>query len=170
VHGFIKFHAFIVYPKEKSPGKDFHVFMQPLIKDMMDLWKGVDTFDACIEDIFQLHATFLWSIHDYPGYAIMYGRSTRGYYTCVHCDVNPCYKALTNKIGYNGHRRFLPKDHPYRRRKLFNGKAQPRDPPRKYTREELVEKLETVKDYVPGKNPAVNKRKRQVVTVNQPGT
>jgi hypothetical protein len=41
---------------------------------------------------------------------------------------------------------------------------EPRDPPRKYTREELAEKIETVKDYVPRKNPAVNKRKRPVVT------
>jgi hypothetical protein len=39
-------------PGKKSPGKDFHVFTQPLIKYMMELWKGVDTFDACIEDNF----------------------------------------------------------------------------------------------------------------------
>jgi hypothetical protein len=78
--------------------------------------------------------------------------------------VNPCYKALTNKIGYIGHRRFLPKYHTYRRSKLFKEKAEPRDPPRKYTQEELAEKLETVKDYVPGKNPAINKQKRPVVT------
>jgi hypothetical protein len=147
----------LLIPGKKSPGKDFHVFTQPLIKYMMELWKGVDTFDACIEDNFQLHAVFLWSIHDYPGYGTMSGRSTKGYYTCVHYDVNLCYKPLTKKIGYIGHRRFLPKDHPYRRSKLFNGKAEPGDPPRKYTREERAKKLKTVKDYVPGKNPAVNK-------------
>jgi hypothetical protein len=79
----------LLIPTKKSQGKDFHVFMQPLIKDMMDLWKGVDTFDACIENNFHLHVASLWSINDYPGYATMSGRSTRGYYACVHCDVNP---------------------------------------------------------------------------------
>ena len=37
----------LLIPGKHSPGKDFHVFMQPLIKDMMELWKGVDTYDAC---------------------------------------------------------------------------------------------------------------------------
>ena len=96
------------------------MFMQPLIKDMMQLWSGVYTYDGCIRDEFQLHATFLWSIHDYPGYATVSGRSTRGFYTCVHCDENPCYKSLKNKVGYIGHSRFLPRDHPYRKSKRFN--------------------------------------------------
>jgi hypothetical protein len=103
----------------------------------------VDTYDACIQNKFELHVALLWSIHDYPGYATVFGRSTRGYYACVHCDLNPCYMPLKNKIGYIIHRCFLPKDRPYRRSKLFDAKTEPRDPPRKYTQEELAEKLET---------------------------
>jgi hypothetical protein len=99
----------LLVPGKHSPRKDFHVFMQPLIKDMMQLWAGVDTYDVTVEDDFKLHAAFLWSIHDYPGYATMSGRSTKGYFACVYCDENPCYEPLKNKIGYIGHRRFLPK-------------------------------------------------------------
>jgi hypothetical protein len=110
--------------------------MQPLIKDMMQLWEGVDTYDVTIEDDFKLHAAFLWSIHDSLGYATMSGHSTKGYFACVYCDENPCYESLKNKIGYIGHRRLLDKDHPYRRSKLFNGKAEKRDPPRESTPEE----------------------------------
>ena len=149
----------LLIPGKNSPGKDFHVFMQPLIKDMMKLWSGVTTVDVCAADPFELHAAFLWSIHDYPGYATMSGRSTRGYYACVHCDVNPCYESLKNKIGYVGHRRFLAMDHPYRKSRLFNGKVETREAPRKYTQAELAEKLARVEDYKPGKNPS-NKRKR----------
>ena len=69
-----------------SLGKDFHVFMQPLIKDMMQLWRGVETYDACTNKEFELHTSFLWSNNDYPGYTTMYGRSARGFYACVHCD------------------------------------------------------------------------------------
>ena len=31
---------------KKSPGKDFHVFMQPLIADLITLWGGVPTYDV----------------------------------------------------------------------------------------------------------------------------
>ncbi|KAK1645184.1 hypothetical protein QYE76_062989 [Lolium multiflorum] len=130
----------LLIPGKYSPGKDFHVFMQPLIKDMMQLWSGVETFDACTEEYFPLHAAFLWSIHDYPGYATMSGRSTRGFHACVHCDENPCAEPLKNKIGYIGHRRFLDKNHPYRRSRLFNGTTETRDPPRKYTPKEVAAK------------------------------
>ncbi|KAK1667840.1 hypothetical protein QYE76_055999 [Lolium multiflorum] len=153
----------LLIPGKYSPGKDFHVFMQPLIKDMMQLWSGVETFDACTEEYFPLHAAFLWSIHDYPGYATMSGRSTRGFHACVHCDENPCAESLKNKIGYIGHRRFLDKNHPYRKSRLFNGKAETRDPPRKYTPKEVAGKVERVKDFEHGKNPISRKRKRATV-------
>ncbi|KAK1643793.1 hypothetical protein QYE76_061598 [Lolium multiflorum] len=153
----------LLIPGKYSPGKDFHVFMQPLIKDMMQLWSGVQTFDACTDEYFPLHAAFLWSIHDYPGYATMSGRSTRGFHACVHCDENPCAESLKNKIGYIGHRRFLDKSHPYRRSRLFNGKAETRDPPRKYTPKEVAAKVERVKDFEHGKNPISRKRKRATV-------
>ncbi|XP_066391785.1 uncharacterized protein [Miscanthus floridulus] len=40
----------------KSPGKDFDVFLEPLIEDLIDLWKGVRTFDACTGKKFDLRA------------------------------------------------------------------------------------------------------------------
>jgi hypothetical protein len=58
---------------------------------------------------------------------------------------------LKNKIVYIGHRRFLDKSHPYRRSRLFNGKTETRDPPRKYTAKEVAEKVERVKDFEHGK-------------------
>ena len=80
----------LLIPGRKAPGKEFHVFMQPLIADMMKLWgTGVETYDALTGEPFNLHAAFLWSIHDYPGLATLSGRSTRGYHACVHCDVEP---------------------------------------------------------------------------------
>ena len=49
---------------KKSPGKDFHVYMQPLIKDMLSLWDGVRTYDAYEGKDFDLRAAILWGIHD----------------------------------------------------------------------------------------------------------
>ena len=102
----------LIIPGKKSPGKDFHVFMQPLIVDMIELWKGVKTYDAVEGKDFSLCAAILWGIHDYPALGTMSGRTTRGYFACVHYDENPCSECLRNKIGFIGHRRFLPNDHP----------------------------------------------------------
>jgi hypothetical protein len=78
----------------------------------------------------------------------------------VHCDENPCYEPLKNKIGYVGHRRFLPTNHRFRRSKDFNGLVEKRGKPRKFTNSEVLEKLEKVKDFKPGKYPGNKKRKR----------
>ena len=83
---------------------------------------------------------------------------TVNYFVVVHCDVEPCSEPLKNKIGFVGHRRFLPTNHPYRRSKLFNGKTENRGKPRKFTNKEVVDKLEKLV-FKPGKYPG-NKRKR----------
>ena len=118
---------------------------------------GAETYDALTGEPFNLHAAFLWSIHDYPRLATLSGHSTRGYHACVPCDVDPCSEPLKNKIGFVGHRRFLPTNHPYRRSKLFNGKAESRGKPRKFTNKEVVDNLEKLV-FKPGKYPG-NKRK-----------
>ena len=67
------------------PWKDFDVFLESLVEDLLDLWKGVDTFDAICRKTFELHAAVVWFIHDYPTLSILSGRVTRGYYACVRC-------------------------------------------------------------------------------------
>ena len=37
----------IIIPREKAPGMDIDVYLQPLIKELLQLWEGLDTFDAC---------------------------------------------------------------------------------------------------------------------------
>ncbi|XP_039851410.1 uncharacterized protein LOC120709835 [Panicum virgatum] len=142
----------LLIPSKKSPGKDFHVFMQPLIAYLIELWKGVKTYDAVEGKDFSLRAAILWGIHDYPALGTMSARTTKGYFACVHCDENPCSECLRNKIGFIDHRRFLPNDHAWRTNKSFNGKHEKREKPRKFSADEVMERLDEV-CYVPGKNP-----------------
>jgi hypothetical protein len=79
----------LLIPGKYSPGMDFHVFMQPLIADMHKLWHGVETNDVFLGEPFNLRAMLIWYIHDYPAYGTTSGRSTKGYYACVHFDENP---------------------------------------------------------------------------------
>ena len=56
-----------------SPSKEFDVFMEPLVEELIDLWKGVDAFDAISREKFKLHAAVLWCIHDYPALSTLCG-------------------------------------------------------------------------------------------------
>jgi hypothetical protein len=93
------------------PGKDFDLYLEPLVEEMLELWTGVSTYGAVSGKKFDPDAAGLWCIHDYPALSTLSGRTTKGYYACIHCDKNPLSRALRGKIGYIGHRHFLPKDH-----------------------------------------------------------
>nr|GEY97471.1 putative reverse transcriptase, RNA-dependent DNA polymerase [Tanacetum cinerariifolium] len=51
----------------KALGNKIDVYMQPLIKELKDLWGGIKTFDACARDNFKLKVAVLSSISDFPG-------------------------------------------------------------------------------------------------------
>jgi len=56
----------LLIPGPRSPGKALDVFLQPLVEELLELWKGVDTLDAITGKDFKLRAAVLWCIHDYP--------------------------------------------------------------------------------------------------------
>jgi hypothetical protein len=149
----------LLIPGPTSPGKDFDVFMEPLVEDLLMLWNGVSTYDALSPDKFDLRAAVIWCIHDFPALHTLSGRITAGYQACVRCDKDPCSKRIRNKICFIGHRRFLPLNHRWRKSKVFNGEIETRDKPAEFTKAELQQQLEKVKDVRPGK--LQRKRKRE---------
>ncbi|GJW48366.1 hypothetical protein Tco_0080012 [Tanacetum coccineum] len=56
----------MLIPGPKSPAKDIDVYLQPLIKELQELWKGVWTKDAAMGTHFQMKAALLWTINDFP--------------------------------------------------------------------------------------------------------
>jgi hypothetical protein len=149
----------LLIPGPTCPGKDFDVFLEPLIEDLLDLWKGVRTIDARTSKPFNLRATVLWCIHDYPALSTLSGRTTKGYFACIHCDRHPLSYRLRSKIGYFGHYRFLPKGHCLRRNNEYAGQFESNEAPGKFTTKELLAELEKVKDVRPGKKQECGKRK-----------
>jgi hypothetical protein len=149
----------LLIPGPHSPGKDFDVFMEPLVEELLLLWEGVSTFDALSPDKFDLRAAIIWCIHDFPALHTLSGRITAGYQACVRCDKDPCSKRIRNKICFIGHHRFLPQNHPWRKSLDFNGETEPRDMPAEFTKQELQQQLEKVRDVRPGK--LQRKRKRE---------
>jgi hypothetical protein len=73
----------LLIPGPTCLGKDFDVFLEPLIEDLLDLWKGVPTYDAITRKEFNLRVAVLWCIHDYPAVSTLSWRTTKGYFACI---------------------------------------------------------------------------------------
>lgn len=39
----------LLIPSPNSPGKDFDLFLEPPVEELLELWKGVSTYDALSE-------------------------------------------------------------------------------------------------------------------------
>src|SRR4051812_24778481 len=87
--------------------------------ELLQLWKGVDTFDSCSQKKFPLRAALLCTLNDFPALAYLYGWSTSGKYACPSCGAftRSYWLKKSKKFCYMGHRRWLPQGHVSRRRK-----------------------------------------------------
>ncbi|KAL0561366.1 hypothetical protein IC582_001791 [Cucumis melo] len=107
---------------------DIGTYLAPLIEDLKLLWEnGVECYDAYREEVFNLRSVLLWTINDFPAYGNLSGCCVKGYKAFPICGDNTNSIRLQHgkKIAYLGHRRFLARDHPYRRqKKSFNGKKE----------------------------------------------
>lgn len=115
----------MIIPGSASPGNSIDIYLQPLIDELLQLWDGVDTFDASSQEIFPLKAALLWTLNDFPALGYLYGWSTSGKYGCPSCGPSTRSFRLnkSKKLCYMGHRRWLPQGHVFRnrRRQEFDG-------------------------------------------------
>ena len=118
------------------------------------------TYDAASQRKFKLHTAVLWSINDYPTLGTLSGRTTKGYYACIHCDKNPLSRPLNNKLVYIGHRRYLPTGHLWRQNTSdFDGNLEDQEAPGKFTAKEVQELLQRVSNVQLGLKDTGLKRK-----------
>ncbi|WVZ17517.1 hypothetical protein V8G54_010499 [Vigna mungo] len=104
----------------KQPDNDIDVYLKPLIDDLKLLWEeGVEVFDSDVEENFHLRAMLFCTINDFPAYGNLSAYSLKGHFACTICEENTNYLQLKHgqKTVYTRHRKFLPRNHPYRRLK-----------------------------------------------------
>ncbi|CAH9108107.1 unnamed protein product [Cuscuta europaea] len=102
------------------------------------------TYDAFSKRYFNMRAALLWTVNDFPAYAMLSGWSTQGRLACPCCHYDTCsqYLKYSKKTCYLGHRRFLGKGHPWRfDERSFNGKIEERNAPTPLTGSEVLQKL-----------------------------
>uniref|UniRef100_A0A803NHQ2 Transposase-associated domain-containing protein n=1 Tax=Cannabis sativa TaxID=3483 RepID=A0A803NHQ2_CANSA len=156
------------------PGNNMDIFMRPLIDEWKELWEsGVQAQDAYNGTVFTMRVANLWTINDFPAYALMSGWSTKGYKACPTCNKHTPSIGLHNKIGYVGHRKFLEMDDPRQRSKKYAGKIEKRPPSSELSGEHRNElqlrsdqNLDTVKE---NKFPSWFKSRINQLQANNPG-
>lgn len=107
----------LVIPGKKSPGQNLDVFLQPLIKELKMLFHcGIETYDAYRRNNFQIRAVLLWTISDFPAYAMLSGWSTHGKLACPYCmDQSGSFqlKYGSKPCWFDCHRKHLPIKHSF---------------------------------------------------------
>ncbi|KAK1613292.1 hypothetical protein QYE76_036965 [Lolium multiflorum] len=138
-----------------QPGNDINMYLELLKEELETLWaeEGVDTWDAVKEEYFPLRAALITTVQDYLGYS---------YISCQVCHGHK--DPSSSKTVYMGHRRWLHKTDPWRKRgDMFDGTNEPRGPPRKKSSEEIDTLLKVWKECpTPGKirqKPGEKKKK-----------
>lgn len=128
---------------------------------------GVETYDASSKESFKMCTTMLGTINNFSAYGNLFGWSTKGYKTCPICIKDSLSVRLRRKLGYTGHRSFLPKRQTWRRSKDFNRKVENRV---KSMELPLVEKVQAQLERPPntrfGKHSNNKKRPRDPEDLN----
>ncbi|XP_028076149.1 uncharacterized protein LOC114278323 [Camellia sinensis] len=154
----------LLIPGRMAPGFDIDVFLRPLIDELKELWEvGVKTYNASNGQNFQLRATLLWTINDFPAYGNLSGWSTKGKLACPSCNEDASHQYLHHwkKICYTGHRHFLPHNHVLRQSKAFNGEPERRSEPKLLSGEEVLGQLEHLDSTVFGKTDERGKKQKR---------
>ena len=89
----------------------------------------------------------LWTINDFQAYGNLSGCVKKGYLACPVCgdDTIAKYLPFSRKICYQGHRRYLPRHHPYRRKKTaFNGEQEFRQPRQPLSGQDVLAQQEKI--------------------------
>lgn len=150
----------------ESPGNSIDVYMQPLIAELKELWDvGIQTYDALTDHNFNLRARVLWTISDFPGYAMLSGWSTKGRLACPICHYETCSEYLkhSRKMCYMNHRKYLDPSHKWRfDKKRFNGQIETRQIPDPLTGKDIEELLFGFENQFGKKRKGMGNRKRKI--------
>ncbi|CAL2254664.1 unnamed protein product [Prunus armeniaca] len=152
----------LLVPGPKAPGKKLDVYLRPLVDELKELWEnGVQTYDKMSESTFNMHAAVMWTINDFPAYGNFSGWSTHDRLACPVCNEDTSYTRLRGKYCFIEHRRYIPMNHPWRKNtKDFNGRHEMRQPPRKFSGDNILDQFDYLLPRVLGKHPNNKDRKR----------
>ncbi|CAL2248338.1 unnamed protein product [Prunus armeniaca] len=133
-----------------DPSRSIDVYIRSLVDELKDLWtNGVRTFDKSTGKMFTLRAAVMWTVNDFPAYAMVSRWSTKCYMACPVCKEDVTFGWHAGKVCYLGHRRWLSWDHEWRTKdKEFDGNIERQLRPREWSDDEILEQLHRL-DFAP---------------------
>jgi predicted amino acid-binding ACT domain protein len=140
----------MIIPGPRNPKSKIDVYLQPLIDELKLLWEdGALTYDISKKQNFVMRAALMWTVNDFPAYAMLSGWMTAGKLACPYCMEHS--KAFHLKNGgktswFDCHRQFLPKNHVFRRNKdqFIKDRVERSEPPPRLTGEEIWERVHMI--------------------------
>jgi hypothetical protein len=140
-----------VIPGPKDPKKQMNIFLCPLMKELKELWQGVDAYDSYLKCQFNLCVVDLWSIHNYLAYGKFVGWCVHGRLNCPVCmDKSDAFKLQhSRKVSFfDCHQRFLPLSHEFRgdKESFQKCKSIRKGSPKRKLREHIVKMLGELKE------------------------
>ncbi|OMP05337.1 Transposon, En/Spm-like protein [Corchorus capsularis] len=121
---------------------DMHEMLNDVFNDGMDDGNGFSSGpDENAQKFYNLlkkaeeelyPGSLMWTISDFPAYAMLSGWSAKGKLACPCCNYDTCYQYLrhSKKMCYMGHRRLLEPSHKWRHdRTSFDGSIELRQAP-----------------------------------------
>ncbi|XP_019236072.1 PREDICTED: uncharacterized protein LOC109216379 isoform X1 [Nicotiana attenuata] len=153
----------IIIDGPRAPGNDIDVYLRPLIDELKELWVGVDTYDVSNNHMFQMRASLLWTISDFPTLDNLSGYGVKTRYPCPCCLTKTKFLRLRNgrKYGFMSHRRWLPNGHKFRKDKVtFNGFKELEVASKRLSGIEVLEQLKDINNKF-GKGPSTKSNKRK---------
>ena len=116
-----------------NPKDNMSVYMEPLFDELARAWdQGVRTYDRATKTNFNMHVSYLYSMHDLLAYGTFSGWCVHGKFPCPVCKGTLMFDHLNKGrkwSSFDKHRQFLPLDHPFRRdKKNFTKGVAVKDP------------------------------------------
>jgi hypothetical protein len=141
----------LLIPGPKSPGDQIHVFLEPLLEDLKDIFQnGMSTYDASRDELFNLRGAVLMTTSDLPGLGMLSSHMVHGEFACPPCGDNAWTKRLKHgrKSSFMGHRQWLDEDHPYRfDADSFDGTTELRSAPMTYYDRSILPNIISLGDF-----------------------
>jgi hypothetical protein len=136
----------LLIPGPKAPtSATIDVYLKPLVMDLLKLWQGVPAVNMSKptpQRNITLRAILMWTINDFPAFGLISGQTVKGYIACPICGEGTCseHSRVLNKMIYLGSRRYLPRDHRFRRARVaFNNQHEYGESPSRRSGSEILE-------------------------------
>lgn len=60
---------YLIIPSLEHPGPKHNVMLKPLIRELKEMWKGIEAYNMFKKHKFTLWVTYLWLVYDFLAYA-----------------------------------------------------------------------------------------------------